>query len=104
MLISFSVYQADDISRWNVVVVEQAQGYQGVASLTFSTLSVPPVYYQDLIQQDLEGVEEYFPGAQVFFTAPPSYLGNHVKSYGGYLHYSLVFVRANEGEVMVECA
>lgn len=78
--------------------MEQAQDFQGVPSLTFSSLSEPPVYYQDLIQQDLEGVEDYFPGAQVFFTAPPSYLGNHVRSYGGFLRYSLVFVRANEGE------
>ncbi|XP_050725715.1 laminin subunit alpha-like isoform X5 [Eriocheir sinensis] len=93
----WAAVEDDDISRWSVVVVEQAQGFQSGASLTFSSLSVPPVYYQDLIQQDLEGVEDYFPGAQVFFTAPPSYLGNHVKSYGGYLRYSLVFVRANEG-------
>uniref|UniRef100_A0A0P4VVW3 Laminin subunit alpha n=1 Tax=Scylla olivacea TaxID=85551 RepID=A0A0P4VVW3_SCYOL len=87
---------ADDITRWSVVVVEQAQDFQGVPTLTFSTLSQPPVYYQKLIQQDLEGVENYFPGAQIFFTALPT-LGNHVKSYGGFLRYSLVFVRANKG-------
>ena len=84
------------------MVVEQAQDFQGVPTLTFSTLSQPPVYYQDLIQQDLEGVEEYFPGAQIFFTALPT-LGNHVKSYGGFLRYSIVFVRANKGELVIKC-
>lgn len=83
-------------------MVEQAQGFQSSPTLTFNSLPEPPVYYQNLIQQDLEGIEEYFPEAQVFFTASPSYLGNHVKSYGGYLRYSLVFVRANEGETEVE--
>lgn len=90
------------MSAWTVVVVEQAQSSQLLSTpsqttLSFSSLTEPPSYYKGLLLQDLENVEQYFPEGQIFFSAPSVYLGNHVTSYGGYLKYSLLFVRGDDG-------
>lgn len=94
----------DDMSAWDVVVVEESLISQGLSSpsettLSFTSLAQPPTHYEDLILQELQGVEELFPEGHVFFTAPDVYLGNHITSYGGYLKYSLMFVRGNDGNI-----
>ncbi|XP_069958976.1 laminin subunit alpha isoform X2 [Cherax quadricarinatus] len=96
--------RADEMSAWGVVAVESsltpnAHGLPSLSrtTLTFASLAEPPTYYRDLIQQDLEGVEEFFPEGQIYFTAPAAYLGNHVSSYGGYLKYSLLVIGGEDG-------
>ncbi|XP_071537849.1 laminin subunit alpha isoform X2 [Panulirus ornatus] len=92
----------DDMSAWDVVVVDQSLTSQGLSSpsettLTFTSLAQPPAHYEDLILQELKDVKDLFPEGHVFFTAPDAYLGNHITSYGGFLKYSLIFVRGNDG-------
>lgn len=89
------------MSAWSVVVISEVEQQQHLSysepTLALSSLPQAPVYYQNLIQQDLGGAEEFHPEGQVFFAAPATYIGNHVTSYGGYLTYSLVFVRGDDG-------
>lgn len=90
------------MSAWTVVVVEQSQSSQLLSSpsqttLTYSSFADPPTFYKDLVQQDLTNVKDLLDG-QIFFSAPFGYLGNHVTSYGGYVKYSLLYVRGDDGK------
>lgn len=87
------------MTAWEVLVIEQTLSASAENSLSFSSLARAPDRFEELLVQDLQNVGNIYPEGHVFFSAPDIYLGNSISSYGGYLRYSLLFIRAENGKL-----
>ncbi|CAL4059747.1 unnamed protein product, partial [Meganyctiphanes norvegica] len=89
--------------HWDELKVNGINGWGGVmvqpsgASITISSLAEPPIEYEDLVVVDLTGVITSKFDGNVYFSAPQSFLGNRVTSYGGFLRYDIMYVQGVDG-------